>query len=263
MVEGITWTRQYQKTIFDDSISILKGLIENGQQNLGNLNKYLPSKAGKERKNNALLVLEDINFIEVKKMPHGKLYKILTDGEIYINSENEKNNIFHSNLYKYNKHYSYAFDTLLENDLNSFNKNDFIQKLVLNSSVDFGVRIYDWRSAQYVIDYMEALDVISKSGDEYFLNENYKRSFNKNLFTKLIEDSFKNEKTQFTKSLCEYLLENSSKFITTKELLTIETIYKKILQINENDNLNFIPGLPRAPIPSKHTLVELRRPYYD
>ena len=145
MADGITWTRQYQNTIFEDSESLLKGLNEDGQQNLGNLNKYLPPKAGKERKNNVLLVLEDINFLESKKMPHGRLYKILPEGQIYINSKKkERNDIFHSNLYQHILHYSYAFDTLLENEDNSFNMNDFIQILVSNSAEDFGVRIYDW-----------------------------------------------------------------------------------------------------------------------
>ena len=137
--------------------------------------------------------------------------------------------------------------------------NNFIQKLVSNSAEDFGVRIYDWRSAQYVVNYMEALKVINKVGNEYSLDEKYRRKFNKILFIQMIKDSFKNEKLQFTKSLCEYLLENKSKFIVTKELVTIETIYKKLIQLNElNEFLFFIPGLPRAPIPSKHTLLELR-----
>ena len=265
MVDGITWTRQYQKTIFEDSECLLKGLEEDGQQNLGNLNKYLPPKAGKERKNNTLLVLEDINFVESKKMPHGRLYKLLPEGRIYINSKKkEKNYIFHSNLYKNILHYSYAFDRLLQEDNESFYMNKFLQNLVSNSSDDFGVRIYDWRSAQYVVNFMEALKVIYKIGDEYFVDENYRRDFDEKSFLKLIEKSFKKENPQFTKTLCEYLLENSSKFLVTKELVTIETIYKKLLQVNETkDFLTFIPGLPRAPIPSKHTLIELRGSNYE
>ena len=183
---------------------------------------------------------------------------------VYNGEWDSKNNIFHSNLYKNILHYSYAFDRLLQEDNESFYMNKFLQNLVSNSSDDFGVRIYDWRSAQYVVNFMEALKVIYKIGDEYFVDENYRRDFDEKSFLKLIEKSFKKENPQFTKTLCEYLLENSSKFLVTKELVTIETIYKKLLQVNETkDFLTFIPGLPRAPIPSKHTLIELRGSNYE
>lgn len=261
MPEPITWTIMYQKSMLDDAIRLLSGLNRDGQQNLGNLNRYMPAGAGADRKKNILRVLDDVNFVESKKMAHGTLYKITNLGRYYLDSidEYERNDIFHSNLYLNIIHYSYAFDYIIENDYYSFKKNDFLEQLVLNSSNDFGIRIYDRLSGENVINFMKDLGIISLKDKEYVVNERYRRKFNNRKFLEMVIDNLKDEKLQFTKSLCEYLLDNSSKFMVSKDPLTIELIYKKLLTLNESKEiLVFIPGLPRPPIPSRHSLVDLK-----
>jgi len=261
MAEGITWNELYLKNIFDDTIGLLSGLDRNGQQTLGNLSVYMPKGSNPSRKKDVLKILERIGFVEYKKMARSALYDITPIGRLYLDTsdENERNDIFHSYLYQSILHYSYAYDYILENDYYRFTKEDFIGKLALRSSIDFGTRIYDWKSGENTLNFMEALNVITKDEKGYLVTETYRRKFNERKFIEMIENSFKKDKLQYTKSLCEYLSVNSPKFMVTKEFVTIETIYKKLLKLNEmKEFLNFIPGLPRPPIPTKHSLVELK-----
>lgn len=261
MVEGITWTKQYQKTIFDDTIRVLSGIERDGQQNYGNLKRYFPPSTSTDRRKNLLLILDEIEFVESKKLGQGTLYDITDTGKVYLYEENEidRNNIFHSSLYKNVIHYSYAFDFILENDKYTFTKEEIIEDLVLSSSNNFGTRIYDWKSAEYILNFMTDLKVVFKLKNEYEVNDEYKRLFNVEKFMALIIESLKRDELQFTKSLCEHLLLNSDKFMISTEPVNIDIIYKKLLNLNEiKDFLKFIPGLPRPPIPNRHTLTELK-----
>lgn len=261
MAESITWNELYLKNMFDDTIRLLSGLNRNGQQTLGNLSTYMPKGSSAKRKKEILTILERIGFVENKKMAHSTLYYITTVGRLYLDTvdESKRNYIFHSSLYQSILHYSYAYDYILENDFYRFTKEEFIGKLALCSSIDFGTRIYDWKSGENTLNFMKALNVITKDEEEYVVTEAYRRKFNEKKFIEMVENTFKQDKLQYTKSLCQYLCVNSAKFMVTKELVTIETIYKKLLKLNEmKEFLNFIPGLPRPPIPTKHSLVELK-----
>lgn len=58
MPEPITWTIMYQKSMLDDAIRLLSGLNRDGQQNLGNLNRYMPAGAGAHQ-NLKKIILKD------------------------------------------------------------------------------------------------------------------------------------------------------------------------------------------------------------
>lgn len=262
MRRSITWTVQFQENVFDDIYRILCGLKREDQQTKGSIKSFLGSSSA-ARRDNAIKILEDLDFIDTTKKGNTTFYKINQNGFKYLNaaydSTSKGNRIFHSNLYRNVLHYSYTYDFILENDLYEFNKEDFIEKLVYNSSTDFGTRIFDWKSAEYVLEFMRSLDVISENEKEkYSVNKEYRKEFNDKKFIEIIEDSLGKESPQYTKELCKFLSNKSEEYMASKDLLTIDNIYKKILKVNNIIKfLKFIPGLPRPPIPSKHTLVEL------
>jgi hypothetical protein len=260
--ESITWTVQYQENVFDDIFNILSGLKRDGQQTKGSLNSFLRGSSA-QRKNNAVEILEDIDYIEASRKGNTTFYKITENGQKYLNSvldpEFDEKHIFHLDLYNYVIHYSYAYDYIIENDFYDFEKQDFIEKLVLSTSHDFGTRLYDWKSAEYVLGFMKSLNVISKSDKRFILNEKYRKVFDEIKFINLVEESLEINSPKFTKILCEELIEKSDKFMTIEEPISIESIYKKILKVNDvREFLKFIPGLSRPPIPTKHTLIELK-----
>jgi len=263
MSKGVTWSVQYQKTLFDDIYNILSGLEREDQQTKGSIISFLRARSA-ARRDNALEVLEDADLVDKTKKGNTYFYKINKHGLEYLkaayDSASNGNRVFHSYLYKNVLHYSYAYDYIIENEFYNFNKQQFIERLVLNSSVDFGTRIFDWKSAEYVLGFMRGLDVVSESNNSTFIvNENYRKEFNDMKFSELIEQSLINESPQYTKGLCEALSNKSAEYISSKEPVTIDAIYKKILHVNNiREFLKFIPGLPRPPIPSKHTLVELK-----
>lgn len=263
MRKSITWTVQFQENVFDDIYRILSGLEREDQQTKGSILSFLRARSA-ARRDNAIKILEDVDFIDTTKKGNTSFYKINSNGLKYLNAAYESttkaNRIFHSYLYRNVLHYSFTYDFILENEEYEFNKKDFIEKLVLNSSLDFGTRIFDWKSAEYVLEFMRSLDVISEyEKEKYSINKEYRKEFNDMKFIELIEDSLENESPQYTKGLCIFLSDRSEEFTASKELLTIENIYKKILNVNNIKKfLKFVPGLPRPPIPSKHTLVELR-----
>ena len=214
------------------------------------------------RRDNILMILEDVDFIESSRKGNTYYYKITDNGIKYLDaikdpSKNEKR-LFHTFLYRYVVHYSYAYDFLLENEFYEFTKLDFIENLVLNSSIDYGTRIYDWKSAEYVLNFMGSLDVISKQEKKFIVNNEYRKIFDEIKFIELIEEILKDD-SMFTKSLCEELIEKSDIFMATKGPVSIENIYKKMLIANKTrEFLKFVPGLSRPPIPANNTLVELK-----
>lgn len=261
MARGLTWTVQYQETVFDDIYRLLDGLKKEIQLAKGALKSIL-GVVNVARRDNILAILEDVDFIETSRKGNTNYYKINDNGLKYLDAItdptiNEKR-FFHTYLYQYVLHYSYAYDFLLENEFYEFTKESFIENLVFNSSIDYGTRIYDWKSAEYVLEFMRSLKVISKQEKKFIVNNEYKKIFDEIKFIGLIEEMLKDE-SMFTKNLCEELIDKSDVFMATKGPVSIENIYKKILKANEiREFLKFVPGLPRPPIPAKNTLVELK-----
>ncbi|MCK9151810.1 hypothetical protein [Methanobacterium alcaliphilum] len=261
MAEGLTWTITFQKTMFEDSIGVLGGLERDGSRTTGFINKYFPKGASKSRRLDVMKLLDDLNFVNVIPSRGTNLYKITDIGKNFYfeNDLNKKKFIFHANLYQNIFHYSYAFDYILDNDYYEFDKLDFIKTMVISASNDFGTRIHDWKSGENVLNFMECLDILSKENKIYRLNDEYKITFKENELLELVYENFDQNKILFTKSLCEQLLIYSSYFITSRNPPTIEYLYNKLLEINTNKELfKFSPGLPRPPIPTIHTLIELK-----
>lgn len=261
--KALTWTVQFQDILFDDIELMLSGLLREGQQPLGYLKSFLGSGNTKDRRDNVKNLLEDLIFIQCLPKGNTTVCNITKEGENYLfsirDAKKDDKKLFHSSLYRNVLHYSYAYDFIIENDYYSFTKHDLIEKLVLDSSNNYGTRLYDWKSAEYVIYFMDYLGVLSKNKDIFTVNEDFRKNFNEKKFEKLIRDSLKNEKLQYTNSLCEYLMSNIEQFFTTDETITVELIYKKLVNLNDKkDFLKFIPGLPRPPIQNIHTLVELK-----
>lgn len=258
---GLTWTVQYQETIFDDIYRLLDGLKTERQLAKGALKSLGGGTA--IRRDNVLNILEDVDFIDSSKKGNTTYYRINDNGIKYLDvlsdQESGEERFFHTQLYYNVLHYQYAYDFILENEFYEFKKEDFIENLVLNSSNDYGTRIYDWKSALYVLQFMKSLKVISEKEKKFVVNEDYRKSFDEIKFIELIEEMLKDE-SMFTKSLCEELIDKSDIFMTKKNPVSIENMYKKLLRANETrEFLKFIPGLPRPPIPSNNTLVELKR----
>lgn len=264
MVEGITWTVQFQENVFDDIYNLLIGLQREGRQTKGYLKSFLRGSSA-ARRDNVVYILEDVDFLDSVSKGNTTLYEINENGQKYLEAVNDpdlnEKKIFHSSLYRHILHYWYAYDFLLENEIYQFTKEEFIENLVKNSSKDYGTRIYDWKSGENVLDFMKSLEVLSKIKKEYSLNNEYRKIFNESELIRLIEELLKDD-SMFTKTLCEELVDKSDIFMASKEPVSIENIYKKLLRANkEHEFLKFIPGLSRPPIPANNTLVELKGVY--
>lgn len=261
MARGITWTVQYRENVFDDIYRLLYGLKKESQLAKGALKSLLGGGTA-ARRDNILYILEDVDFIDLNKKGNTTYYKINENGLKYLDASSDQDSnekrLFHTHLYFNVLHYSYAYDFILENEFYEFKKEDFIENLVLNSSIDYGTRIYDWKSAEYVLAFMRSLKVISKIENEFVVNDEYRKIFDEIKFIEIIEEILKDD-SMFTKNLCEDLIDKSDEFMATKGAVSIDNIYKKILKANEiREFLKFVPGLSRPPIPANNTLVELK-----
>lgn len=266
MSEGLTWSINFQKTILDDINGVLGGLERDGPRNLGLVNNYFSKDASSSRRKEVLSLLSDLRFVHVTPAKGTKLYEITDIGKHFFfeSNLNTKKFIFHSQLYQNIFHYSYAYDYILDNDFYEFDKLNFIKTMVISASNDFGTRIHDWKSGENVLNFMIYLDILSKDDKIYRLNEDYKISFKEDQLLEIVYENFDQKEILFTKSLCDNLLIYSHEFITSKTYPTVEYLYNKLLEINENKDLFlFRPGLPRPPIPTKHTLIELKEESHD
>jgi hypothetical protein len=215
----------------------------------------------KENRESILQLMKELNLVDITPSRRTSRYGITEEGRLYLQSENRPK-CLHRLLYKHVLHYSYFYNYILENEFYQFSKLQIIEKMVLNSSYDFGVRIFDWKSAENVLKIMVDIGVLSldEENNSYSVNKEYQTEFNHKVFEELIIDKLSSDTQMFTKELCSYLLSRESEFINSDDEPTVRMIYKHLLRVNESrDILKFIPGLPRPPIPSKHTLVELRR----
>ena len=66
MSKGVTWSVQYQKTLFDDIYNILSGLEREDQQTKGSIISFLRARSA-ARRDNALEVLEDADLVDKTK----------------------------------------------------------------------------------------------------------------------------------------------------------------------------------------------------
>jgi len=259
---AVTWTWLYYSSFLEDLEKTLEFLMkynkEEGSAIKGDFQRVLPKK---ENRDSILQIMEELNLVEVTPSTRTSRYSITEEGRLYLQSENRLKYL-HKLLYKHVLHYSYLYNYILENEFYQFSKLQIIEKMVLNSSYDFGVRIFDWKSAENVLKLMVDIGVLSlnQKNKIYSVNKEYKTKFNHKVFEELIIDKLRSDKQIFTKDLCSYLLFRAGEFINSDDEPTIRMIYRQILRFNESrDILKFIPGLPRPPIPSKHTLVELKR----
>ncbi|GAB4380894.1 hypothetical protein [Methanothermobacter thermautotrophicus] len=259
---AVTWTWLYYSSFLEDLEKTLEFLMkynkEEGSAIKSDFQSILPKR---ENRDSILQFMEEINLVGVMPSRRTSRYSITEEGRRYLQSENRPKYL-HRQLYKHVLHYSYFYNYILENEFYQFSKLQIIEKMVLNSSYDFGVRIFDWKSAENVLKLMVDLGVLSldKENDIYSVNREYQTEFNHKVFEELIIDRLSSDTQMFTKDLCSYLLSREGEFINSDDEPTIRMIYKHLLRVNESkDILKFIPGLPRPPIPSKHTLVELRR----
>lgn len=260
MAGAVTWTFLYYNSFLEDLERMLSFLREynskNGWAIKSDLRWIVRNKGNRD---SILKFMEETNLIKVRHSGRTSRYCITKEGRGYLQSEN-RFKYLHKLLYKHVLHYSYFYDYILENELYQFSKLQIIENMALNSTYDFGVRIFDWKSAENVLNLMVDIGVLSKNEDSYLVNKEYQSEFNDKVFEELIIDKLRSDPQMFTKDLCSYLLSHESDFINLDEEPTIRMIYKHLLRINENKGvLKFIPGLPRPPIPSKHTLVELKR----
>ncbi len=256
MGKSITWTLLYYKSFLEDVEKMLSFLRKYERWAIkSDLRSIVKNNKNRD---SILKFMEDVHLIEVRPTGRTSRYNITREGIDYLQSEN-RSKYLHKLLYKNILHYSYFYNYILENELYKFSKLQIIEKMVLNSSYDFGIRIFDWKSAENVLNLMVDIGVLSQENDNYFVNKEYQSEFNHKVFEELIINKLKSDPRMFTKDLCSYLLSHESDFINSEEEPTIRIIYKHLLRVNESKNiLKFIPGLPRPPIPSKHTLVELR-----
>ncbi len=254
---GLTWTILYNKSILEDLERVLTYLKnEGGKANKGEFSCIIQGKAQRE---DILKLVVDIDFVKAERFRNTTKYKLNENGERYLNNhQKNRERYLHAAFYRNILHYSYFYDAILECEIYEFSKSEIIEKIVKKSANDFGVRIFDWKSAENVIKFMEKFNVIiSKNKDKYYVNDKYRQRFDKNEFKALIVKKLKEESPQFTKELCTYLLDNIEIY-SNKSEVPMKIIYKRMLNLNEKEKfLKFIPGLPRPPIPSKHTLVEL------
>ncbi|MEM4589274.1 MAG: hypothetical protein QXL73_04675 [Thermoplasmata archaeon] len=254
---GLTWTILYNRSILEDLEKVLVYLKkEGGKANKGEFSGIIKKRGQRE---DILKLVVDIDFVKAESFRNTTRYKLNENGVRYLDIPSEnREKYLHAAFYENILHYSYFYDALLEGEIYEFSKSEIIEKIVKKSANDFGVRIFDWKSAENVIKFMKKFNVItSKSKNKYYVNDEYRQIFNEEEFKALIVKKLKEESPQFTKNLCTYLLDNIERY-STKSKVPMRIIYKRMLNLNEKEKfLRFIPGLPRPPIPSKHTLVEL------
>lgn len=260
MAEAITWTFLYYSSFMEDVEKMLDFLRDYNSKNGLAIKSDLQRVVRDKNKRGFILeFMRDIYVIEEMQQARTSRYQITDEGIRYLEAGN-KYKYLHKLLYKHILHYSYFYNYILENNLYEFSELQIIETMVLNSSYEFGVRIFDWKSAENVVNLMLHLGVLSQKDDMYYVKKEYRSQFNHQKFEELTLNKLNSDSPMFTKDLCAYLLDHESDFINLEEEPTIRMIYKHLLQLNESKGvLKFIPGLPRPPIPSKHTLVELRR----
>ena len=258
---AVTWTWLYYSSFLEDLEKMLDFLIKYNSEEGPAIKDDFQRILQKKNRDSILQLMEELNLVKVKTSGRTSRYSITEEGKRYIKSENRLKYL-HKLLCKHVLHYSYFYNYILENEFYQFSKLQIIEKMVLNSSYDFGVRIFDWKSAENVLKIMVDIGVLSldKENDSYSVNKEYQTEFNYKVFEELIIDKLGSDTQIFTKDLCSYLLSHADEFINSDDEPTIRMIYRHLLRVNESrDILKFIPGLPRPPIPSKHTLVELKR----
>jgi len=200
-----------------------------------------------------------INPKEKDKKKH--LFDLTDDGARYLNMpEEEKCRFLHRRMYSSIFHYKYAFDLILKLNLHSFNGKEFRKMLVMESVKDFGVTIFDKISLDNVIYTLLGVGVIKRSNGTYEVDLKFLRKFDEKRFEEELEKLLKGKRYEFTKSICEMLMERSDRFFYgEKEEISIEYIFNKLLKLYKLGKVNFYPGIPRPPIPSAYTLISLRR----
>jgi len=258
MSKAITWTFLYNSSFLEDVDLMLRFLRERTSE-IGSVIKGELPKMRREKRDDILKFIEDIHLIEVTRAGSTSRYSITEEGIRYLKAKNRCKHL-HKLLCKHILHYSYFYDYILENELYAFSKLQIIEALVLNSTYEFGVRIFDWKSSENVVNLMLEIGVLSYENSKYLVNREYQTDFNNSIFEELIINKLESDSPMFTKDLCSYLVSQQDDFINSDKEVTIRMIYKHLLRVAESKNiLKFIPGLPRPPIPSKHTLVELKR----
>jgi hypothetical protein len=259
MSEAITWTIRFDSYFMDRVYNLLSGLVRDGRQPKSDINNYI--RVETKIRDQILNFLEKIDYVDVQYGRSTK-YDISSNGRRYYhafkNPNEDENKLFHSSLYSNIIHYQYAYDYIINNQFYHFTKKDLFENLVVESTNDFGTRLYDWGSAMNVLGFMGSLNVITIINDEYSLNDEYRTKFNEEIFINLINKRLKS-KSEETKILCEYLVSNSYKFLSNIESPSIEYIYHQLLSLYDLNIISFSPGIPKPPIPSNHTVIELKK----
>lgn len=159
---AITWPFLYNNNLFEDIDKILRYLEERNVAIKSDISSLINNKA--RRDNVVNYFMEASGLIKSEKTGRTSKYRMHEEGRKYLNL-NEKykqKKYLHTLLCRNVLHYSYFYDYILENELYEFSEVEIIEKVVLSSSYDFGVRIYDFKSAENVINLMVSLGVLKR-----------------------------------------------------------------------------------------------------
>jgi len=209
-----------------------------------------------------LVTIKILNLKFSESTKNQNFFQITDLGLNYILSDDDKykSQLLHNLLYKNILHYRFAYDYILSNDLYEFELIELHEKLVVYSSMVYGARIYDKISFDNVLNCFLSLEVITQKEErkKYYVTEEYKITFNEEVFEKMVLDYIKNEKYTYSKELCDFLIKQQHEF-STKEYCTNDFIISKLEKMDKKGKIEFIAGTPKPGlIPAKYTLIKVR-----
>jgi len=259
---GITWT----VTIISNWVELIDGMLLHLKENGVVFRTDVP-KGHYEAviRDDHLTVLENVGLVELMNPKAGKQkqqYNLTDSGDEYVRyvrqkDQQQKDRLLHNLFYSGISHYRYAYDCILEDNLYEFSDREFNEHLVIRSTSDFGVRLYDQRSYKNVIHVLKGIGVAEKNENgNYVINSDYRMKFNEDKFKKIVRELLGEVDLEYTKVMCRRLLNRSDEFLSVPEPgLTILNILKRLKKLREEGNIEFVAGIPKPPIEAAYTLI--------
>ena len=259
---ALTWTIQLVKEWKNYINRIIEQIKDNdGKEFLTNIIKSKGMSAS--IRDDHLRFLKEIKFIDIEN-PYAtkqqKYYFLTEKGYDYINLRDERKNLFfHRSIYDNIFHYQFCFNCIQEFGFYKFSRNQLHKFLVEKSSKKFGVRLYDRISIDNVLLCLQGLEIVDQDDQIFVIKEHYQLKFNHDKFLEILVESLKDEELHYTKNICIKCLNKSQDFYFGEiSDISIEFIYNELINLYKKGWIDFLAGVPSAPIPAAHTLMKWR-----
>lgn len=255
---GITWT----VTLISDWTEYMDTILEYLNENSISFRTDVP-KGHYEAvtRDDHLTILDNVGLVDLigHRTKQKQQFKLTDEGYKYVRQKDQqqRNRLLHNSFYSGIFHYRYAYDCILEDSFYEFSDRKFHEYLVVRSSNDFGVRLYDRHSYKNVIRVFEGIRIAEKEENgNYTIKRDYQLKFDENRFKTVVDDLLEDVDLEYTKIVCKKLLDRSDEFLSVPESdLTIFNILNKLKKLRDEGNIEFVAGIPKPPIEAAHTLI--------